>query len=207
MTREKYLELFKKFTKGEININGIILIPQIWNIKGELVFLIKNPNKISYTKSGLIGYTQEIFLSFHSLIGFHFKSEYGDFELYGNEMFISLDLFEGISNKLKNISKLELDDIKLDVEHIKFKINIIDDEAIEIVNYVKPTYCEIKDADGDYVETDVKYGLLGYNIRQKNSRFDEHEFNYMSIDDLMDNYPNFVDTSWQAFYVNTKFID
>jgi len=206
MTREKYLELFRKFTKGEININGVVLIPQLWNIREELVFTINNPDKISYTETALTGYLQEIFLSFHKLIGFHFKSEYGEIDLYGDEMFISIDLFKSIENKLKSVSELKLHDIKLDVTHIRFEINL-DGEAIEIINYVKPTYCEIKDVKDVYVETDVKYGVLGYSIMQKNSRFDEHEFNYMSIDDLIDNYPNFIDSSWQLYYVKTKFVD
>ena len=206
MKREKYLELFRKFIKGEININGIILIPQLWNINNRIPFQVLNPDKISYTKPALIGHLQEIFNEFHSVIKHYFESEYGDFELSGNEMFINKDLFKQIQEKLNAITELNLGDVKLLVTHRKFEINIIGEGEIEIINYVKPTSCEFKDVEDAYLEADVNYCVVGYRIMQKNSRFDEHEFNYMSIDDLMDNYPNFIDGEWQLYYVKTKFI-
>lgn len=207
MTREKYLELFRKYTKGEVKINGIVLTPQIWNINGELVFVIKNPNKVSYSKPALTGYLQEIFLDFHKMIGTHFKSEYGDFELYGPDLYVSKDLYNRLDSQFNDITKLNMGDVKLDVTHKRFDINIVDSDMINIVNYVVPTNCEVLDVEDVYFECDVKYGVLSYELHTKNSRFDEHEKNYMSLDNIIDEFPTFVDNDWQVFYTTTKFLN
>ena len=69
MTRMKYFELFTKYIKGEINVNGLILEPTSLYFKGEIIFQIKNPNDVSYSIPALNGYLIEILTNFNEFLG------------------------------------------------------------------------------------------------------------------------------------------
>lgn len=208
MTRDKYLELFKKYVSNKIVIHEIELIPQVWSINGKILFTLKNPLKISYTKPVLVSIVQEKFLEFHAIIGTNFGDEYGDFEIIGQEIFIDEKLFKLINDALQKVQTLILGDIKVNVEHKSFEVELINNyEGVKFINNVSIIEGFFKDIEDGYLEVDVNYAKMAYNLTLKSSgRFDEHEKNYIELDGIFDDFPLFIDNDWQYFYFETNLI-
>lgn len=212
MTRMKYFELFTRYIKGEINVNGLILEPTSLYFKGEVIFQIKNPNDVSYSLPALNGHLIEIFTKFNELLSLDENEEQimnefiikSDTNLYVNDK-----LYNDLDNVFKNINVLTLGEyygVKLDVEHVRFNVALIDEESVKITNYVKPINGYRKDIHlQDWVSDDLWKIVNKYERYIDYNRYDESELTYSMIDEVVDG-SSLVDNEWQLFYVTTKFV-
>ena len=211
MTRMKYFELFTKYIKGEINVNGLILEPTSLYFKGEIIFQIKNPNDVSYSIPALNGYLIEILTNFNEFLGFD------DNEMIMTEFIIKSDtnlyvndrLYDKLDDIFSNIKVLTLGEnygIKLDVEHVRFSLTLTDDEYVKITNYVKPIKGYRKDIHlQDWTDDNLWKIVNKYEMYIENHKYDESELSYHMVDEVIDE-SSLVDNEWQVFYVATKFI-
>ena len=122
MNKDKLLRLFLKTIDTPLNINGLLLYPQL--NKDSIEWEIENPNDISYSNFVVDGHLEESFYEFMVMTGTKDLPEWGKdiYEKYcrvGNVryFYINQELRDEINNKCSEFTSIELyDDEKLDSE-------------------------------------------------------------------------------------------
>ena len=122
MNKDKLLRLFLKTIDTPLNINGLLLYPQL--NEDSIEWEIENPNDISYSNFVVDGHLEESFYEFMVMTGTKDLPEWGKdiYEKYcrvGNVryFYINQELRDEINNKCSEFTSIELyDDEKLDSE-------------------------------------------------------------------------------------------
>ena len=122
MNKDKLLRLFLKTIDTPLNINGLLLYPQL--NKDSIEWEIENPNDISYSNFVVDGHLEESFYEFMVMTGTKDLPAWGKdiYEKYcrvGNVryFYINQELRDEINNKCSEFTSIELyDDEKLDSE-------------------------------------------------------------------------------------------
>ena len=122
MNKDKLLRLFLKTIDTPLNINGLLLYPQL--NEDSIEWEIKNPNDVSYSNFVVDGHLEESFYEFMVMTGTKDLPEWGKdiYEKYcrvGNVryFYINQELRDEINNKCSEFTSIELyDDEKLDSE-------------------------------------------------------------------------------------------
>ena len=137
-----------------------------------------------------------------------------DIELIGDDLEtynIGQDLYDDIDNTLSSINQVNIrygvDGVKLDVQHVDTKLEITDDNSFKVTNIVKPIkgyYC-YGDNNDKCDEVSVKDAVDEYLVMIRNRPYDDSDFNYLAIDELMETYTAFTDGN-QVIFVLTQFV-
>jgi hypothetical protein len=203
MKPEKYLNLFKKYVNGKVNIHGVYLIPIQINDNYEIYYSLDNSDDKSYSKASLIGWLHEIREKFNEIIGIDFieNLNYLDIE----NLYLNKDLINKLSNYLKTVKVLHLNDsYEIHVEHLYFTVGVRHENEFVVTNYVRPIKSFINTENNKKRVIDLVYALERYFNYQKMSRFDETEISYPQFDDIIDE-SALVDNDWMVQYVITEF--
>ena len=228
MENEQYIQIFNKVNKRK-NIHGInfelirILSAKEANAVNEvLVFNIINNNDLSYTKITLEQLLLDQIEKFNRLFSlWTFCMTENVMILDAKEIHIGSgdNLKTEITNTLKKTKELksgfytdsETGEKVYDLVHIKPKRWGVDIEGdfIQIINYVEPIdMYQVKKNDNEIVgKLNIKDELPWSYSESFNGSYDEHELNYLEMDDVFENYPLVMDGEWQACYVVTEFIN
>jgi hypothetical protein len=147
-----------------------------------------------------------------SLEGFRY-----DIELIGDDLeteHIGQDLYDGIDNTLSTIKQVIMkfgyeykNTIKIDVQHIDTEVDFTDDNSFKVTNIVKPIkgYFCYGDNNNKCDEVSVNDAVEQYLFTQRQRLYDDSDYNYLSIDELMDTYTAFNDGN-QVIFVLTQFV-
>jgi hypothetical protein len=140
-----------------------------------------------------------------------------DIELIGDDLEtynIGQDLYDDIDNTLSKINQVIMkfgheykNTIKIDVQHVDTEVDFTDDNSFKVTNIVKPIkgyYC-YGDNNDKCDEVSVKDAVDEYLVMIRNRPYDDSDYNYLSIDELMDSYPAFTDGD-QVIFVLTQFV-
>lgn len=226
MNDEKYIEIFNKYYKNAVDIEGIkFKLIGINNPDGEnqlineqLVFSMSNDDDLSYNKIALIELMHDKVQKFNRLFsvgGFGFDKleiENADEVYIGN----GDNVGELISGVLENTTKLkshkyystdygqEVIDVFM-VKHISFTYSM-EGDFIRFVNKVRPIKGYVvgvksRQPVGELDLEDAEYVYQeGFN-----SLYDETELNYTKMD-YLDFPKRFTYNDFQATYVYTEFL-
>ena len=178
----------------------------------KFTFNVKFTKDVSYQQSALDLLLYDVIdtaIQLVSLEGFRY-----DIELIGDDLesdHIGQDLYDDIDNTLSSINQVNIrygvDGVKLDVQHVDTKLEITDDNSFKVTNIVKPIkgyYC-YGDNNDKCDEVSVKDAVDEYLVMIRNRPYDDSDYNYLSIDELMDSYPAFTDGD-QVIFVLTQFV-
>lgn len=222
MEHELYLKMLRKFIKGKINLNGIILTPShIVEALGDgyVVFTMKNPDKSSYTKVSLKGQLDEELMLFNNIIGLGNKLIFPSRIANSEDIYTGDDINDYIKSTLSSITKLKLDTYTdedsgkrmyeiITVKHKDVEYEM-DDDFIQILNKVIPIKATKYLAEDDTLvgEIPLDKAIEFYHNWQEYSRYDETDVNYSQFDEFISDpkFMNYVDTEWQSIYVRTIF--
>ena len=140
-----------------------------------------------------------------------------DIELIGDDLEtynIGQDLYDDIDNTLSKINQVIMkfgheheNTIKIDVQHVDTEVDFTDDNSFKVTNIVKPIkgyYCYGENND-KCDEVSVNDAVDEYLVMIRNRPYDDSDYNYLSIDELMDSYPAFTDGD-QVIFVLTQFV-
>ena len=97
--------------------------------------------------------------------------------------------------------------IKIDVQHVDTEVEFTDNNSFKVTNIVKPIkgyYC-YRDNNDKCDEISVKDAVDEYLVMIRNRPYDDSDYNYLSIDELMDTYKAFTDGN-QVIFVLTQFV-
>lgn len=177
----------------------------------KFTFNVKFTKDVSYQQTSLedllydVIETATLILSINDLNNHAIKLKGEDLEDYH----IGKDLYGGIDNTLSSINQVNIrygvDGVKLDVQHVDTKLEITDDNSFKVINYVKPITGYLCNEQDICEEVSVKEATDEF-LRLRNGRpYDDSEFNYLSIDELMGTYKAFTDNN-QVIYVLTEFV-
>lgn len=128
----KLLELYvKKYLKGELNFNGIILTPKIndENNPIRITWKIENPNDVSYTYLAIRNHIEDSLTNFFELTStsnIRLRSNIGryiHFENLPDNIHLSKSLRKKIEQNLKEIKKTKFDNIELTHRGLKTENN------------------------------------------------------------------------------------
>ena len=115
MNKDKLLRLFLKTIDSPLNINGLLLYPQL--NEDSIEWEVKNPNDISYSNFVVDGHLEESFYEFMVMTGTKDLPEWGKdiYEKYcrvGNTryFYINQELRQKINDKCSNFTSIELHD-------------------------------------------------------------------------------------------------
>jgi len=199
MKPERYFDLFKKYIKGSIDVFGIILIPESLSEDGVLNIRLENPQDLPYNRTALEGYVNEEFNNFNAFVGEFY--DLSNFKLFAEELYLSDEFLFDIQKTLSDIKVLKSpNNTRIVVNHKKFKVNKEGHrngiDGIHIINYVTMNM---------KVKSDKEKLFYKY-VKGFSGRFDEHEINYLSVDDVMDKYPTLIDNDYQYSYVTTELL-
>jgi hypothetical protein len=204
---EKYLELYSKYINGRLNVNGVLLKP----IKFEdnvMTFKMSNPKDKSYSYHALEEFANESFEFFQELIGVgeHLPSPtiQSDDDV---SFYINGELFSEIKEYLKNILVLKFKECEINIKPMYFDISLSRGNEIKIVNYVKPLNTFIRSLPNNRTKSDILETVFKYREYQNKARFDETEFIYPLIDDILENEKSLMDDDWMIGYISTEFVD
>jgi len=207
MRPEKYLELYTKYINGRLNVNGVLLKP----IKFEddvMTFKMSNPKDKSYSYHALEGFVNESFGVFQELIGVgeHLPSPtiQSDDDV---SFYINGELFSEIKEYLKNILVLKFQECEINIKPMYFDILLSRGNEIKIVNYVKPLNTFIRSLSNNRTKSDILETVFMYREYQDKARFDETEFIYPLIDDILEKEKSLMDDDWMIGYISTEFVD
>ena len=207
MRPEKYLELYSKYINGRLNVNGVLLKP----IKFEdnvMTFKMSNPKDKSYSYHALEEFANESFEFFQELIGVgeHLPSPtiQSDDDV---SFYINGELFSEIKEYLKNILVLKFKECEINIKPMYFDISLSRGNEIKIVNYVKPLNTFIRSLPNNRTKSDILETVFKYREYQNKARFDETEFIYPLIDDILENEKSLMDDDWMIGYISTEFVD
>jgi len=207
MRPEKYLELYTKYINGRLNVNGVLLKP----IKFEddvMTFKMSNPKDKSYSYHALEGFANESFELFQELIGVgeHLPSP----TIKSDDavsFYINGELFSEIKEYLKNILVLKFQECEINIKPMYFDILLSRGNEIKIVNYVKPLNTFIRSLPNNRTKSDILETVFKYREYQNKARFDETEFIYPLIDDILEKEKSLMDDDWMIGYISTEFVD
>ena len=202
MNSEKNLELYKKYLKGSLNVNGIELIPYKTDRINTIYFKIHNPNDVSYSEMSLKGWVTESISKFYEIIGI---SDEPIFEILGDSYYINNKLTNEINEYFNSITKITYKSLSIKVEHLGLSINFTNDNSLIIENYVKPLKATIQLTNGREKNTDLDFAIERYRNNQKLNKYDETEENYLKIDTILENENALIDHEWMVEFVVTKF--
>jgi len=147
-----------------------------------------------------------------SLEGFRY-----DIELIGDDLeteHIGQDLYDDIDNTLSKINQVIMkfghereNTIKIDVQHVDTGIEITDEGSFKVTNIVKPIkgYFCYRDNNNKCDEVSVNDAVDEYLLTLRRRLYDDSDYNYISIDVLMDTYTAFTDGD-QVIFVLTQFV-
>lgn len=207
MRPEKYLELYTKYINGRLNVNGVLLKP----IKFEddvMTFKMSNPKDKSYSYHALEGFVNESFGAFQELIGAgeHLPSPtiQSDDDV---SFYINGELFSEIKEYLKNILVLKFKECEINIKPMYFDILLSRGNEVKIVNHVKPLNTFIRSLPNNRTKSDISETVLKYKEYQNKGRFDETEFIYPLIDDILEKEKSLMDDDWMIGYISTEFVD
>ena len=207
MRPEKYLELYSKYINGRLNVNGVLLKP----IKFEdnvMTFKMSNPKDKSYSYHALEEFANESFEFFQELIGVgeHLPSPtiQSDDDV---SFYINGELFSEIKEYLKNILVLKFKECEINIKPMYFDISLSRGNEIKIVNYVKPLNTFIRSLPNNRTKSDILETVFKYREYQNKARFDETEFIYPLIDDILEKEKSLMDDDWMIGYISTEFVD
>tara|TARA_R110000868_G_scaffold387188_1_gene655709 strand:- start:50 stop:679 length:630 start_codon:yes stop_codon:yes gene_type:complete len=205
---DKYLELYTKYIKGHLNVNGVLLQPLGFDHNQLMVFEVTNPNDVSYSYVALSGFVNESMELFQKLLGSErdvrqprFQSPNDDESLYINE-----ELLTKIKNYLKTVTTLKLGSHEIHMKPIKVEIEITKDEGLLIRNYVKPLKTFLYTQNRGRGKSEIEFTVERYQSFQKQSKYDETEYSYPLIDEILEGEIALVDNEWMVEYVKTEFI-
>lgn len=207
MRPEKYLELYTKYINGRLNVNGVLLKP----IKFEddvMTFKMSNPKDKSYSYHALEGFANESFELFQELIGVgeHLPSPtiQSDDDV---SFYINWELFSEIKEYLKNILVLKFKECEINIKPMYFEVLLSRGNEVKIVNYVKPLHTFIRSLPNNRTKSDILETVFKYKEYQNKARFDETEFIYPLIDDILEKEKSLMDDDWMIGYISTEFVD
>ena len=207
MKSEKYLELYLRYIKGHLTINDILLYPFSYSDDGVMMFEMSNPNDVSYSYAALKGFANESMESFQKLLGIQkevhtlIRSSNDDESLYINE-----ELLTKIKNYLKTVTTLKVGSHEIHIKPVKVEIEITKDEGLLIRNYVKPLKTFLYTQNRGRGESEIEFTVTRYRSFQKQSKYDETEYSYPLIDEILEGEIALVDNEWMVEYVKTEFI-
>ena len=203
MRPEKVLELYQKYLKGNLDINGVNLIPYKIDKIYTIYYKIDNPNDISYSEMALRGWITESIDKFYGIIGFDKKPT---FEIIGKSYYLNNDIKNQIDTFLNSINRVACNNnLYIEVEHKGFSINFLNENSLLIENYVKPLKATIELTNGKHKKIDLDFAIERYKNSQKLSKYDETEENYLQIDNILEDQDALIDHEWMVEYVVTKF--
>jgi hypothetical protein len=205
---DKYLELYTKYLKGHLNVNGVLLQPLGFDHSQSMIFEVTNPNDVSYSYAALRGFAIESMQLFQKLLGSErdirtpkLQSPNDDESLYINE-----ELLTKIKNYLKTVTTLKLGSHEIHMKPIKVEIEITKDEGLLIRNYVKPLKTFLYTQNRGRGKSEIEFTVERYQSFQKQSKYDETDYSYSNIDEILEGEIALVDNEWMIEYVKTEFI-
>ena len=207
MITKKYLELYTKYLNGHLNVNGVLLRPLGFDHNQLMVFEVTNPNDVSYSYAALKGFANESMESFQKLLGIQkevhtlIRSSNDEESLYINE-----ELLTKIKNYLKTVTTLKVGSHEIHIKPVKVEIEITKDEGLLIRNYVKPLKTFLYTQNRGRGESEIEFTVTRYRSFQKQSKYDETEYSYPLIDEILEGEIALVDNEWMVEYVKTEFI-
>lgn len=206
MRPEKYLELYTKYINGRLNVNGVLLQPLGFDYSNTMVFEITNPNDVSYSYSSLKGFTNESMQLFQKLLGVEkdvrtlIQSPSDNESLYINE-----ELLTKIKNYLKTVKVLKVGPHEIQIKPVNVEIKI-NDNGLVIKNYVKPLKTFLYTQNKGRGKSEIEFTVKQYQSFQKKSKYDETDYSYSNIDEILEGEIALVDNEWMVEYVKTEFI-
>jgi hypothetical protein len=205
---ERYLELYSKYINGRLNVNGVLLKP----IKFEdnvMTLKMSNPKDKSYSYHALEGFVNESFESFQELIGAGGEDIPSPTIQSDDDVsfYISGELFSEIKEYLKNILVLKFKECEINIKPMYFDISLSRGNEVKIVNYVKPLNTFIRSLPNNRTKSDILETVFKYKEYQNKGRFDETEFIYPLIDDILEKEKSLMDDDWMIGYISTEFVD
>jgi len=206
MITKKYLELYTKYINGHLNVNGVLLQPLGFDYSNVMVFEITNPNDVSYSYSALRGFANESMQLFQKLLGVEkevrtlIQSPTDDESLYINE-----ELLTKIKNYLKTVKVLKVGAHEIHIKPVNATIKIIENDLV-IKNYVKPLKTFLFTQNKGRGESKIEFTVKNYQSFQKQSKYDESDYFYSNIDEILEGEIALVDNEWMVEYVKTEFI-
>lgn len=208
MRPERYLELYSKYINGRLNVNGVLLKP----IKFEdnvMTLKMSNPKDKSYSYHALEGFVNESFESFQELIGAGGEDIPSPTIQSDDDVsfYISGELFSEIKEYLKNILVLKFKECEINIKPMYFDISLSRGNEVKIVNYVKPLNTFIRSLPNNRTKSDILETVFKYKEYQNKGRFDETEFIYPLIDDILEKEKSLMDDDWMIGYISTEFVD
>lgn len=203
MNPEKVLELYQKYLKDGLDINGVKLIPYKTDAIYTIYYKIDNVNDISYSEMALKGWITESIDKFYSIIGF---TKEPIFEIIGKSYYLNDDITSQIDTFLKSVNRVACNNnLYIEVEYKGFTINFLNENSLLIENYVNPLNATIQLTNGKHKKTDLDFAIERYKNSQKLSKYDETEENYLQIDTILEDQDALIDHEWMVEYVVTKF--
>ena len=181
----------------------------------KFTFNVKFTKDVSYQQSALDLLLYDVIdtaVQLVSLEGFRY-----DIELIGDDLeteHIGQDLYDDIDNTLSKINQVIMkfgyeykNTIKIDVQHVDTGIEITDDNSFKVTNIVKPIkgYFCYGDNNNKCDEVSVNDAVEQYLFARRRRSYDDSDYNYLSIDELMDTYTAFTDGD-QVIFVLTQFV-
>jgi len=206
MITKKYLELYTKYLNGHLNVNGVLLQPLGFDYSNTMVFEITNPNDVSYSYSSLKGFTNESMQLFQKLLGVEkdvrtlIQSPSDNESLYINE-----ELLTKIKNYLKTVKVLKVGPHEIQIKPVNVEIEI-NDNGLVIKNYVKPLKTFLYTQNKGRGKSEIEFTVKQYQSFQKKSKYDETDYFYSNIDEILEGEIALVDNEWMVEYVKTEFI-
>ena len=206
MITKKYLELYTKYINGHLNVNGVLLQPLGFDYNNVMVFEITNPNDVSYSYSALRGFANESMILFQKLLGVEkevrtlIQSPSDDESLYINE-----ELLTKIKNYLKTVKVLKVGPHEIQIKPVNAEIEI-NDNGLVIKNYVKPLKTFLYTQNKGRGKSEIEFTVKRYQSYQKQSKYDETDYFYSNIDEILEGEIALVDNEWMVEYVKTEFI-
>ena len=203
--------MFSKYFESVENIKGLNVKLISVDDDNNFNFNVSVDDGISYQRDGIINYIYETVLEFLKIIG------YGDFDFeiqIKDELdpeYIGNDLDDDIESVLSKITMVtmrqDLNTVKVNVEHVSSSIEIDEGDSVKIINYVKAISGELclKVNEVECLTVDTELAVDKF-LEMRNGRiYDDSDYNYLSIDELMDTYTAFNDGN-QVMFVLTEFV-
>lgn len=218
MDSEKIIKLFKQFAGDPLNIHGIIVTP----VKTEprpkrqgitnMYFRAKNPNDVSYFSPILENYIYDDTLDFEEFLNMKFNVLF--IPSFKTGIYLNEELKSKIQKVFDSVKEISFTTgtpfvgykrYKLFIESVGVSTGGWDDDSYRILNNVKiiSAYkngepCDIQEAKDEYYEI----------FLADNESYWETENLYGKIDQILSEYPLFVDNyGHTAGYYDTKFLN
>jgi hypothetical protein len=203
MNPERYLELYKKYIKGEENVFGIRLIPVDITDDYEITYRMSNPKRISYSKPSIRGWITERRREFNNVLGLNIDEM---MYLDCKELYISEGLIEELTDCFNGVREVKVGPWEIRVRHGYFTAGIRKEDSFVVTNYVEPIRASLTTANAGRKETDLNTAIEHYKNFQRQSRYDETDRSYPEFDGIINENPALVDGEWMTQYVITEFI-